>query len=353
MTSLAKVGQSDRAEQLVLDWLARDPDNDRALLLLIDLMLDIERYDDAIELIRSRLIDTLDREVFQNQLLIVLVQAKRFDESLELIETLIDQVETIFATVENLHARRPIQPLDPDAAMFSPSEPFTEDRLQRRLDALRIGLASTMIQAKEFRSARNQLNAWLEDATDPNERMRYHERLAACHRAEGKETAASEAMAKALALRPDFPAFNNDVAYGWIDKGLHLDKAEPMIRLAVSRSPRNAAYLDTYGWLLYKKGDFDAAMKWLLWAKGANRGGDPVIHDHLGDTAWRQLRKDEAIEHWKQAVVVLGERDADRLSDDERRVRDTTPGKINAAQEGRRPEIASLGEPPKTDDDGD
>lgn len=344
VTALARSGKEGRAEQLVLDWLARDPDNDQALLLLVGLMVERERFDDAIELLRSRLIDTLDREVFQNRLIVVLVRAERFDESLELIETLIDQVDAIFATVENLHARRPIELLDPDNAMFLPSEPFTVDRLRRRLETLRFRLADTMIRAKEFRSARNQINTWLENATDPAERIGYLRLLAASLRGQGAEAEASEFIAKALVLRPDIPVFNNDVAYGWIDKGLHLKKAEPMIRFAVSRSPRNAAYLDTYGWLFYKRGNFEAAMKWLLRAKGANREEDSVIHDHLGDTAWRMSRKDEAIEHWKQAVVVVSKREDDRMSDDQRRVRDTAPGKIKAAQTGGRPAVAALGE---------
>ncbi|MCH7871359.1 MAG: tetratricopeptide repeat protein, partial [Planctomycetes bacterium] len=353
VTALTRSGREARAEQLVLDWLARDPDNDNALLLLVGLMLERERFDNAIELLRSRLIDTLDREVFQNRLIAALAQAERFDESLELIETLIDQVDAILATPQNLRARRLVEPLDLDNAMFLPSEPYTADRLQRRMINLRLRLAGTMILAKEFRSARRQLNAWLEDTTDPTERVWYLERIARCLRGEGDEEAASDVIAKALALRPEFPSFNNDVAYGWIDKGLHLEKAEPMIRFAVSRSPRNAAYLDTYGWLLYKRGDFEAATKWLVRAKVANREGDPVIHDHLGDTAWRLSRKEEGIEHWKQAVVIVGQREEERMSDDERRVRDTTPGKINAAQAGDEPVIAALGAPSEAGGDDD
>ena len=52
-------------------------------------------------------------------------------------------------------------------------------------------------------------------------------------------------------LKPDDVRLNNDVAYGWIDQGVRLDEAEPMIRYAVRRAPQQGAYLDTYGWLLY------------------------------------------------------------------------------------------------------
>jgi len=146
---------------------------------------------------------------------------------------------------------------------------------------------------------------------------------------------------------------NNDMAYLWIDQGVHLVEAEKLIRYSVGRAPRQAAYLDTYGWLLYKKGQFAEAKKWLSRANHARGGKDPVIHDHLGDTCWRLGQSAEAIEHWSTAIRLSAERDADRrINDDERRVRTTTPKKIEDGNAGHEPSVAPLPAPPSPSEPG-
>ena len=339
---MAQSGETNRAEQLALDWLVQDPDNEGATSLLVSLLEQQERWDDAIELFRNRMIDAHDREGSQNQLIALLARAQRVGERMDLIELLIDQVETLFRTVEDFHAQRRVKRPEPQVMSTLPNQPYTTENLHRRLDELRYWLVTTLIQGKEYRAAEDQLNEWLEDAQAPRKRFIYLRLLAACIRAKGDENRAAEVYARALAMEPGDVGLNNDVAYGWIDQGTRLEDSEPMIRFAVSRDPRNSAYLDTYGWLLYKKGEFEEAMKWLLRAKGANPSDDPVIHDHLGDAAWRLTRKAEAIEHWEAVVKTAGKREENQVSADERRARDVAPRKIDAARAGATPEVAGL-----------
>jgi tetratricopeptide (TPR) repeat protein len=120
-----------------------------------------------------------------------------------------------------------------------------------------------------------------------------------------------------------------------------------MIRLSLSRVPTEAAYLDTYAWLLYKKGAFADAKKWLLRATRARDNTDGVILDHLGDTCWRLGDKEEAIQHWTSAIATIKEGDQEGLTSDERRVRDTTQQKIDDARKGLSPNVAPLAAPPQ------
>ena len=126
-----------------------------------------------------------------------------------------------------------------------------------------------------------------------------------------------------------------------------------MIRYALWRSPRQGAYLDTYGWLLYKKGDFAEAKKWLLRASRTRAGGDPVVLDHLGDTCWRIGESEEALEHWTAAIEAAQARLREDaiISADERRVGNNTQGKIDGARAGRPPAVAPLAAPPSGDDE--
>ena len=47
---------------------------------------------------------------------------------------------------------------------------------------------------------------------------------------------------------------NNDLGYLYAEQGKNLEKAEAMIRKAVADEPENSAYLDSLGWVLFKRG---------------------------------------------------------------------------------------------------
>ena len=95
--------------------------------------------------------------------------------------------------------------------------------------------------------------------------------------------------------------------------------------------------------MLYKKGEFTQARKWLERAWKSVGREDPVVYDHLGDTLWRLGKKEEAIEHWKRAAALTTDKtEEDLLSDDERRVQATIEQKINAANNNGSPEVAPL-----------
>lgn len=74
----------------------------------------------------------------------------------------------------------------------------------------------------------------------------------------------------------------NYLGYSLADRGENLDYAKDLIEQAVTMVPDNAAYLDSFGWVYYRLGEYDNALKHLLKAVELDR--DPVIFDHLGDT---------------------------------------------------------------------
>ncbi len=341
--ALTAAERYDRASQYTLDWLDDDPGNENALARQVEILRRAERYDEALELIRNRLPNTFARERYQDLMVGVLAGAERYEACIDLIEELIDEVVGLLASARQGHIEAEGEEPAHEVLARRPNEPYTLDGLYRRLGGLRSNFAYVLIISGQDHEAERQLTSWLEMSRNPAERFEFLTRLAWCHRRLGNESRASEILARALLLQPSEITLNNDVAYEWIDHGVRLDEAERMIRFALSHRPRQAAYLDTYGWLQYKKGRFAEARKWLERAAATRGGADPVVLDHLGDTLWRLDKTKEAVRYWEAAVQAVGERtEEDFQTQDERRVRDQTPKKMDDVGVGRTPAVAPL-----------
>ena len=362
--ALAAAGHHERAGQLALNWLFDDPENDHAIALLVKLLADNDRIDSADDLVRNRLLHTEYREDFQGLITRFLQQQERHDDCIEWIESLIDRVLDLLASInENRFEANAAR--DNKTLIRLPNEPFGRQSLFLRLTSLRLQLAQQMIIMKKYREAEMQLGGWLGSARDSRTRYAFLRRVSACRQALGEDARATDALERALAialedirLAEGLPGLNNDISYSWIDRGVRLDEAEPMIRYAVSRVPQQAAYLDTYGWLQYKRANYQEAKKWLERAVGAMDNDDSVLFDHMGDTLWRLGKKEKAIEYWTSAMRVVRERGEDEFpSADSRRVRDNTQQKIDDAAAGKAPKVASLAMPvskiePESDNNG-
>ena len=105
----------------------------------------------------------------------------------------------------------------------------------------------------------------------------------------------------ALALHPDRPLVLNYLGYSWVEQRRNLDRAKAMIEKAVSLRPDDGYIVDSLGWVLYRLGDYEEAVRQLERAVEL-RSGDPVINDHLGDAYWRVERRNEARYQWRRAL---------------------------------------------------
>ena len=68
------------------------------------------------------------------------------------------------------------------------------------------------------------------------------------------------------------------------------------------------AFQDTYGWIMYRRGDYDQALVYLEPAAEALRT-DPVVQYHLGMAYLAVQRNDEALSQFKRAVSAAGDID--------------------------------------------
>jgi tetratricopeptide (TPR) repeat protein len=90
----------------------------------------------------------------------------------------------------------------------------------------------------------------------------------------------------------------------WADHNMNLDEAETMIKRALEIEANNASYLDSLGWVEFRKGKFDQALSNLLRAAKTADHDDPVIFEHIGDAYFKLNRVSEALESWQKALAL-------------------------------------------------
>ncbi len=108
---------------------------------------------------------------------------------------------------------------------------------------------------------------------------------------------------KALSLDPDNPLANNNYAYSLSERGKNLPQALSMSEHSLKFDSLNSSYLDTYGWILYKMGKYENALKFMNKAVEYSEESAEV-HEHLGDVLIMLNKKTEAIQAWKKSMEI-------------------------------------------------
>ncbi|HEU0011023.1 MAG TPA: tetratricopeptide repeat protein [Verrucomicrobiae bacterium] len=109
---------------------------------------------------------------------------------------------------------------------------------------------------------------------------------------------------KCLELSPDFPEALNYLGYMWAERGENLREAHEMIEKAVKLEPKNAAFLDSLGWVLFRLDQPQDALKWIQKAIEHAEEPDATLFDHLGDIFAALKKQDQAREAWQKAYAI-------------------------------------------------
>ncbi len=126
---------------------------------------------------------------------------------------------------------------------------------------------------------------------------------AACER-QGDAAQAGKYFEKCLQLSPDFPEALNYLGFMLADRGEKLDQARALIERAVKVEPKNASYLDSMGWVLFKLQRPKEALGWILKAIQFSAEEDPVIYDHLGDIYGALGQPEKARSAWGKSLAL-------------------------------------------------
>jgi Flp pilus assembly protein TadD len=108
---------------------------------------------------------------------------------------------------------------------------------------------------------------------------------------------------KALELDEDNTTANNNFAYFLTKFPERLAEAENYAKRALLIEPETAAFLDTYGWILFLQNKQEDALKVVLDASKLD-SLNWEIWDHLGDIYYSLEDKQNAINSWRRAMEL-------------------------------------------------
>jgi pentatricopeptide repeat protein len=108
----------------------------------------------------------------------------------------------------------------------------------------------------------------------------------------------------ALQIDPQNALINNNYAYSLSERDLEIDRALEMIEIAMAADSSNSSYLDTYGWIFFKLGEYDKAYYYIKKAIDIDGEDNAVLLEHLGDVLFMQSKKEEALDFWKKALEL-------------------------------------------------
>jgi tetratricopeptide (TPR) repeat protein len=202
------------------------------------------------------------------------------------------------------------------APLLGMGRAFLED--DRLVDARECFQRAEMIQPGVARAGELLIADYLERVGRLPEAARVYERLAgsppvdadavrylaAMEARRGMGEKADSLFELALRLAPEDPAGYNDFAWSLAERGVDLDRALPLARRARQLEPRNWAYADTEGWVLYRLGRHAEAVTSLgeaidLGFEGAGvryRLGFALTADGRGEEGEAALREALALE---------------------------------------------------------
>lgn len=116
----------------------------------------------------------------------------------------------------------------------------------------------------------------------------------------GEYTESDKVFEEVLALEPNNATALNNYAYFLSKRKARLTDAETMVKKAVELEGGNASFLDTYGWVLFNKGEFDKAIENFNLALNIEPESGDII-EHKADAYFKKGDTVKALELWKLA----------------------------------------------------
>lgn len=123
----------------------------------------------------------------------------------------------------------------------------------------------------------------------------------------GNDKEAFAAYDSCLVWKDDNYGCLNNYAYYLSEKGIQLDKAEQMSYRVIKAEPKNATYLDTYAWILFKQGRYTEAKIYIDQTLQCDSDTSAVLLEHAGDIYYFAGEKERAVDFWQQALARAAE----------------------------------------------
>ncbi len=105
-------------------------------------------------------------------------------------------------------------------------------------------------------------------------------------------------LRRVIELKPNHQHAYNALGYSLADRKIRLPEARTLIQKALELSPGEPFITDSLGWVEYRLGNREEAIRLLRVAYQARP--DPEIAAHLGEVLWSQGKTEEARRVWRE-----------------------------------------------------
>jgi Tfp pilus assembly protein PilF len=129
----------------------------------------------------------------------------------------------------------------------------------------------------------------------------------------GRYDDAANTFRTVLRIKPGDAATANYLGYMWAERNVKLDSAQALIMNALRSDSQNGAYLDSYAWVLYMRGDYPKAL--INIRKALEKiDNDPIVFEHFGDIQSKMGDKSQAIAAYRKSIA-LGSQEQKRIEE--------------------------------------
>jgi len=158
--------------------------------------------------------------------------------------------------------------------------------------------AQLLRDAKSWKETYDMLTAAVKEYPDSYELL--YDRAMAAERIDKLDVAELD-LRRVIKMKPDYAHAYNALGYTLAEKTNRLSEARTLIEQAVKLAPDDPFILDSLGWVHYRQGNIEEALKVLQTAY--TQRADPEIAAHLGEVLWKAGQRDEARKVWRTALA--------------------------------------------------
>lgn len=319
-------GDMDKARQYLEKAVKQAPDDVRLRKMLIEVLVNTGAYEDAIRVCQNVLDEKPDDGDSLFSMALIYMQQNQLEKAENYLEKLLvnpewaGQASFYLGKIEAelKHPDKALAWFDKvdgnyafDADMAAVSLLMNQKRLDeveqriRRMEGkypdqkLRIlmGKAELYNQQGKYQEAFDTLTLALKDVPD-NRDVLYARALIAERL--GKLDVLEADLKNILQKKPDDVGALNALGYTLADKTNRYDEAEKYLDQALKLQPDEAVIIDSYGWLLFKRGKPDQALFYLR--KAYEKQPENEIAAHVAEVLWSLGNKKEAKELFDAAI---------------------------------------------------
>ena len=323
-----QAGDLALARELLETILHKTPDNHRIRKMLAQVLLQAEAFDEAVQLYMDVLESKPDDGESKFAIALIYLQQKKEDDALVYLKELINRPEWSMQAsfyigrieYKKEHYETAVVwfdkvtqgPFEYDAAMAAVSVLLTqkdyagvEQRLQlisakfpkERLNTLLLR-AEVYNEQKDYQKAFDLLSDALGNA--PEHRDLLYSRALIAEKLDRLDVLEAD-LKIIIQKRPDDAGALNALGYTLVDRTERYQEAEVYLQQAIKLKPDEAVIIDSMGWLRFKQGNTDEALKYLRLAY--EKQPESEVAAHLAEVLWVTGKKDEARRVFELAII--------------------------------------------------